>query len=237
MQQQVALTSGYLSRDQTIDSNSNPLRNSLTKEVFSEKKSNSKDTIKLQSHSNSAILRKSNTALRPNGGSPRYQILSERDGVVLKRNQAQEVYSSLPQDNRRGTMPQDNSELMGDRSFDISVKEEHEIVRTCTVSSKWQEQISRKLSSQIRERIEPLLQSQNKKSAQFDYEALFSFTSQSFGVFIETQDEKQAECLNLIKNSYELLLKLSIEQMVTQNESLRFQVKQLLSQAKKKSNT
>ena len=96
MQQQVAMTSGYLSRDQTIDSNSNPLRNSLTKEVFSEKKSNSKDTIKLQSHSNSAILRKSNTALRPNGSSPRYQILSERDGVVLKRNQAQEVYSSLP---------------------------------------------------------------------------------------------------------------------------------------------
>ena len=72
MQQQVALTSGYLSRDQTIDSNSNPLRSSLNKEVFSEKKSQSKDTIKLQSHSNSAILRKSNTALRPNGSSPRY---------------------------------------------------------------------------------------------------------------------------------------------------------------------
>ena len=50
-------------------------------------------------------------------------------------------------------MPQDNSELMGDRSFDISVKEEQEIIRTMQVSNKWQEQISRKLSSQIRERI------------------------------------------------------------------------------------
>ena len=32
----------------------------------------------------------------------------------------------------------------------------------------------------------------------------------------------------MIKNAYELLLKLSINQMVTQNENLRQQVKQLL---------
>ena len=70
-------------------------------EVFSEKKKksviNQKDAIKLQSHSNSAILRKSNTALRPNARSPRYHILSERDGDMIKRNQAQEEYSSLPE--------------------------------------------------------------------------------------------------------------------------------------------
>ena len=34
----------------------------------------------------------------------------------------------------------------------------------------------------------------------------------------------------MIKNAYELLLKLSINQMVTQNENLRQQVKQLLLQ-------
>ena len=50
----------------------------------------------------------------------------------------------------------------------------------------------KKLSAQIRERIEPLLSAKHKADghdeAEFDYEALFSFTSQSFGVFIETQD-------------------------------------------------
>ena len=49
-------------------------------------------------------------------------------------------------------------------------------------------------------------------------------------MFIETQGEKQANCLTMIKNAYELLLKLSINQMVTQNENLRQQVKQLLLQ-------
>ena len=148
---------------------------------------------------------------------------------MLKRNQVQEEYSSIPEQAR---LTDDN------RSFDISVKEEHDIVRTCSVNAKWQEQIIRKLSTQIKQRIEPIVSGKKKhdekEEAEFDYEALFSFTSQSFGVFIETQDGPQAECLNLIKNSYELLLKLSIDQMLKQNESLRFQVKQLLSQAKKK---
>ena len=71
------MTSGYLSRDQTLDSN--PMR-SLNKEVLSEKK---QSVTSKQSHSNSAILRKSSTALKPNGPSPGYQILSDRDGVVL----------------------------------------------------------------------------------------------------------------------------------------------------------
>jgi len=66
--------------------------------------------------------------------------------------------------------------------------------------------------------------------AEVPWEALFSFTSKSFDVFIETQNPKQRECLSLIKNAYELLLKLSIDQMVTQNESLRHQVKKLLRQ-------
>ena len=63
---------------------SNPLR-SLNKEILSEKKSVAiqKDIMGVQSHSNSAILRKSSTALKPNGPSPGYQILSDRDGVVL----------------------------------------------------------------------------------------------------------------------------------------------------------
>ena len=70
-------------------------------------------------------------------------------------------------------------------------------------------------------------------AAEVDYEALFSFTSKSFDVFIETQSDKEAQCLTQIKNAYEVLLKLSINQMVKQNESLRLQVKQLLSYNKK----
>ena len=84
MKQQAALTSGYLSKDQTIDSN--PLRSlNNNKEIFSEKKSgvSAKDVIAVQSHSNSALIRKSSTALKPTGPSPGYQILSDRDGVVL----------------------------------------------------------------------------------------------------------------------------------------------------------
>ena len=38
-------------------------------------------------------------------------------------------------------------------------------------------------------------------------------------------------CLNLIKKSYEMLLKMSINQMMQQNESLRQQVKQLMKQS------
>jgi hypothetical protein len=66
MQQQAALTSGYLSRDQTLDSN--PHR-SLSKDVTSDKKY---VPIGTQSQSNSAILRKSNKALKPNGPTPGY---------------------------------------------------------------------------------------------------------------------------------------------------------------------
>lgn len=120
-------------------------------------------------------------------------------------------------------------------SFDISIREDNEIVKSCQVSQKWQEQIASKLAAQIHHRIKPLLATANinnnnngKTEQEIDYEALFSFTSKSFEVFIETQSEKQANCLNMIKNAYELLLKLSINQMVTQNENLRQQVKQLL---------
>jgi len=61
-------------------------------EILSAKKqatsSNNKDNNNVanggrQSHSNSAILRKSNAALKPNGPSPGYQIFSDRDGMVL----------------------------------------------------------------------------------------------------------------------------------------------------------
>lgn len=68
----------------------------------------------------------------------------------------------------------------------------------------------------------------------FDYEALFSFISKSFEVFIETQGGHQSHCLSEIKNAYELLLKLSIEQMVSQNETLRTQVKQFKVETKTK---
>ena len=101
------------------------------------------------------------------------------------------------------------NELMN-QSFDIQIKEDNEIVKSCQVSQKWQEQIAEKLAAQIRQRINPLLAANGELAEGIDYEALFSFTSKSFEVFIETQAEKQAGCLNLIKNAYELLLKLSI---------------------------
>ena len=92
------MTSGYLSRDQTIDSN--PLRslNNNNKEILSEKKSgiSAKDIMAVQSHSNSSIMRKSSTALKATGPSPGYQILSDRDGVVLIQSNVQEEYSSAP---------------------------------------------------------------------------------------------------------------------------------------------
>ena len=103
------------------------------------------------------------------------------------------------------------------------------MIKAFHVGPKWQEQIATKLTSQIRERIDPLRTKDGrmaKVQLDFDYEALFSFISKSFEVFIETQGGRQAACLNEIKNAYELLLKLSIEQMVSQNESLRTQVKQ-----------
>ena len=120
----------------------------------------------------------------------------------------QEEYSSMPE--HRDAHHIQNDFIEG--SFDISVKDD-DIVRTCQVNDKWQEQIAKKLSSQIKQRIQPLLNNKKRTGKQhdFDYEALFSFTSKSFEVFIETQNPKQGECLTLIKNAYELLLKLSID--------------------------
>lgn len=80
MQQQAALTSGYLSRDQTLDSN--PLR-SLSKDIVIEKKQVAASVVGTQSQSNSTMLRKSNKALKPNGPTPSYSILSDRDGMVV----------------------------------------------------------------------------------------------------------------------------------------------------------
>ena len=41
-------------------------------------------------------MRKSSTALKATGPSPGYQILSDRDGVVLIQSNVQEEYSSAP---------------------------------------------------------------------------------------------------------------------------------------------
>jgi len=98
-------------------------------------------------------------------------------------------------------------------------------VKSCNVSQKWQEQIATKLYGQIKSRISPLLNGSNK--IDYDYQALFSFISKSFEVYIETQGGKQAACLSQIKNAYEVLLKLSIDQIWKQSESLRNEAKNL----------
>ena len=105
MQQQAALTSGYLSRDQTLDSN--PLR-SLSKDVMSEKKHAAGSAAGVQFHSNSTNLRKSNKALKPNGLTPGYSILSERDGIVVIQSDIKEEYA--PQTKHQKMNQQDLSE-------------------------------------------------------------------------------------------------------------------------------
>jgi len=60
-------------------------------------------------------------------------VLSDRDGIVLKRNQVQEEYSSMPE--HRAVHYAHNDLIQC--SFDISVKEDNEIVRTCQVNDKW----------------------------------------------------------------------------------------------------
>ena len=109
--------------------------------MFSEKKSTAsqKETLNKQSHSNSAILRKSNQALKPNGPQPGYQILSDRDGIVLIQSEVQEEYSSLPENLQNQTYI-DQSELMN-QSLDISVKDDVDasMVKLSRASQKWQE--------------------------------------------------------------------------------------------------
>lgn len=54
--------------------------------------------INMQSHSNSAILRKSNKALKPGGGRTAHQVLSNRDSrIEAMQNEIQQEYSSLPE--------------------------------------------------------------------------------------------------------------------------------------------
>jgi hypothetical protein len=129
MQQQAALTSGYLSRDQTLDSN--PLR-SLSKDIAIEKKQVAASVVGTQSQSNSTMLRKSNKALKPNGPTPSYSILSDRDGMVVIQSDVQEEYAFLPKHSK--LKQQDQSEAF-DQSFDISIKDD--IVKSCNVSQKW----------------------------------------------------------------------------------------------------
>ena len=136
----------------------------------------------------------------------------------------QEEYSSAPE--HRFT--QDQSDLIS-QSYDAV---EVEAARQVLQNKRWQEQISSKLAVQIDQRISPLLGSAQLEG-EFDQEAFFSFISKSFEVFIETQDAKEGACLTLIKNAYEILLKLSIDTMVGQNEQLRAQVKLLQKPAKK----
>lgn len=103
-------------------------------------------------------MRKNSAALRNVGPSPGYQILSDRDGVVLIQSNVQEEYASAPDLQRQMHQHQQqriptshDNMLQSDRlnhSFDISIRDDNnnnnnnsnnEVVRSCQVSQKWQE--------------------------------------------------------------------------------------------------
>lgn len=123
-QQQNALKQGYLSRDQTIDSN--PLRSLQDEEdlVLSEKKNATgavrKSSQQQQSHSNSAIFRKSKKALNGTAGA-RQQMMSEREGTG-KQQRIQE-YSSLA-DMKANIHQGEPEDDQSDQSFQIFLRDD-----------------------------------------------------------------------------------------------------------------
>ena len=107
---QTGVTSGYLSRDQTLDSYPKRV------DVVSEKKHSVSQSQQQSQHNNSAIVRHSKQVLpRPQG------VLSERDDLVVVQNEIYE-YSSLPMNQM------ENSSELINNSFHVSVNDKRDLL-------------------------------------------------------------------------------------------------------------